>query len=36
MEELNHVNAVRLWQKEDFVNILEHNLVVMRLAVKLA
>ena len=33
MEKLDHVYPIGLLKQEDFVNVLEHNLVIMRLAV---
>jgi hypothetical protein len=36
VKELHHIDAVWLLQEEDFVDVLEHYLVVMSLAVKLA
>jgi hypothetical protein len=36
MEQLNHVNAVWFLQQENFVDILEHDLVVMSFSMQLA
>ena len=33
MEKLDHVYPIGLLKQEDFVNVLEHDLVIMRLAV---
>lgn len=33
VEKLDHINAIGLLKQEDFVYVLEHDFVIMRLAV---